>query len=178
MGNVKLQMSHTQGKAIEVRGEASGCPIAQAYELLVTEFGQCSKDTGRDEKNIEFNPLEEKDIKGNVVLFQDLTRGRLESFVTDATGAANVKIGNWPIQDNFLQNLSGRESLIGRAVYLVQVDTDKTGAVTKKETSCCVIGRDMVPVGHVEPIQENKSCRASKKFGTKDEKRFARQPIW
>jgi len=132
-------------------GMATGCPINQDYELLVAKYGQCGE-IERNPMNMEFNPLEEKDKMGNVVMYQDPSRGRLDGFTTDATGDANVEIGNWPIQFNFLQNLSGQDSLIGRDVYLVQVDTDiVTGDVTKTETSCCVIGRDMAPEGYVEP---------------------------
>ena len=61
MGNVKLQMSQRPGKAIAVMGMASGCPIAQEYELLVAKYGQCSEEMPRSPMNMEFNPLEEKD---------------------------------------------------------------------------------------------------------------------
>lgn len=119
---------------------------------------------------------------GEVVMYQDPSRGRLDGFTTDAEGAANASIGNWPIQFNFLQNLSGHESLIGRDVYLVEVNTDEdTGVVTKEEGSCCVIGRDMAPEGYVEPRpQYNYYGRpAPKKGGKKSQPRYsAPQPFW
>ena len=119
---------------------------------------------------------------GEVVMYQDPSRGRLDGFTTDAEGAANASIGNWPIQFNFLQNLSGHESLIGRDVYLVEVNTDEdTGVVTREEVSCCVIGRDMAPEGYVEPRpQYNYYGRpAPKKGGKKSQPRYsAPQPFW
>ena len=155
---------------------ASGCPVTQQYELLVAKYGQCSDEMPRSPANMEFNPLEEKDKMGNVVMYQDPSRGRLNGFTTDAAGSANVQIGNWPIQFNFLQNLSGPDSLIGRDVYLVEVNTDEgTGEVTKSEGSCCVIGRDMAPEGYVEPRPQYNYYGAPKKPSKKSQRP---QPFW
>jgi hypothetical protein len=176
MGNVKLQMSQRPGKAIAVMGMATGCPAVQQYELLVAKYGQCSDEMPRSEANMEFNNLEEKDKMGNVVMYQDPSRGRLNGFLTDEAGSANVQIGNWPIQFNFLQNLSGPDSLIGRDVYLVEVNTDEgTGEVTRSEGSCCVIGRDMAPEGYVEPRPQYNYYSAPKKSSKKNQQP---QPFW
>ena len=120
------------------------------FELLISTYGNCD-----NPNDPEFNPLEEKDMEGNVAMFQDPSRGRLAGFTTNEDGAANNDIGNWPMQFDFMQNLSGENSILGRSIYLVEVtrDEDSGEIVDKNAIQCCPIVVDKAPMGYTDPVK-------------------------
>ena len=120
------------------------------FELLISTYGTCD-----NPEDPEFNPLEEKDMEGNAVMFQDPARGRLAGFTTNGDGAADASIGNWPMQFDFMQNLSGEDSIVGRSIYLISVARDEASGeiVDKGAVSCCPIVVDKPPMGYAEPAK-------------------------
>lgn len=92
MKNITLQFNQRPGKAIAVLGDAADCPAVQSYSLAVATYGKCDDDAS-DDMFTEFNPLEEKDHMGNVVMYQDPSRGRIDGFTTAADGTANSSNG-------------------------------------------------------------------------------------
>ena len=79
----------------------------------------------------------EKDKYGNVNPFQDPSRGRLDVLVGDDDGEINLD-GTVML----LQNLAGRNSLIGRSITLFEEDGEGGFDIL----GCCVIARDQAPV--------------------------------
>ena len=84
----------------------------------------------------EYNPLREYNRYGETNPYQDLSRGRLNNVKSDRnTGAIN------DMQRNFLQNLSGIESITGRSLSVYKVTSH--GKLVLQ--NCCVIARDASP---------------------------------
>ena len=54
----------------------------------------------------------------------------------------------------FLQNLSGKESLIGKSITLMQVVPDGDNIAV----DCCVIGEDALPDHMDLSVEENKTA--------------------
>ena len=111
------------------------------FEFEVSTYGTCF-----GPEDPVFNPLEEKDAEGNPVMFQDPSRGTLAGFTSNEDGAANNEIGNWPIQFDFMQNLSGENSIVGRSIYVFAIIEE-----TPTVIDCCSIVVDKPPMGYVNP---------------------------
>lgn len=116
-----LNLLQIKGAPIRIFGDIDGLRTETTYDLTVGELGVCSN------PGEEFNPLKELDSKGNLNIWQDPTRGRIDSVTSDEKGEARI------VQRDFLQNLGGKDSLIGRSISLAV--QGETSAV-----ACCVIG--------------------------------------
>lgn len=92
----------------------------------------------------EYNPLNEVDKYGRNNPFQDFNRGRLERVKLDDEGDFTTTS---PM--NLLQNLEGKESIIGRSMVIYQLvdGTDFESDIVEVPVACCIIARDQVPAG-------------------------------
>ena len=79
----------------------------------------------------EFNPLFETDKYGNPNPFQDPSRGTIADIVVDVNGDGDIV----PATD-LLQNLTGKDGLLGRSIEISTEDG---------ESACCVVARDETP---------------------------------
>lgn len=132
---------------MKVKGELEGLAADIEHVLRVTEFGDLQGDMC-SEIGEEFNPLApepKKAYKYNEWGFytEYMTTptnedGRIDAIKADAEGKASFR------QEKLLQNLSGEDSLLGRAVYLTMKDNDKI------KLGCCTIGRDIYREPEVE----------------------------
>ncbi len=68
--------------------------------------------------NKEFNPIEEKKPDGTgVASFQDSTRGRINDVPKTIKAAdAATLVALLPVQNDFLQNLDGKDGILGRCI--------------------------------------------------------------
>ena len=104
-----------------------GLEVSTGYKLFIREFGNIGNDCA-DGGN-EFNPL--KEVKYGIENpYSDKTRGRILGLTSDDTGAASLR------QKILLQNLSGKESLVGKSLSLFKVVADMADELI----DCCVIG--------------------------------------
>ena len=102
------------------------------YKLQIREFGNLGNMCANGGN--EFNPL--KEMKYGVANpYQDMTRGRINDVTSDTDGMVKL----W--QKVLLQNLSGKESIIGKQITLLQV----VEGMDDMGIDCCVIGEDMLP---------------------------------
>ena len=92
----------------------------------------------------EFNPLTERDAYGRPNPYQDFSRGRLDALTIDSN--AEVVDG---VQNYLLQNLSGKDSIIGHSIslYLAELkDIDELpGDTFTSIEACCTIALDETP---------------------------------
>ena len=129
-GNVLIAQLTKQ--APMVKAELMGLEADTGYKLFVREFGNIGSECA-DGGN-EFNPL--KELKYGVENpYSDKTRGRITGITTDASGAASL------MQKTLLQNLSGKESLVGKSISLFKV----VEGMDDQLIDCCVIGEDALP---------------------------------
>ena len=63
----------------------TGLEVESDYRLTLCTYGALGEDCA--DVGPEFNPLKELDYNGEPIEFQDLSRGRMDRFTTDATGA-------------------------------------------------------------------------------------------
>jgi len=142
-GNV--QLAQLSGQASMVNASLSGLTADTGYLLRVREWGNMGNECA--DGGDEFNPL--KEMKYGVPNpYQDMTRGRISDATSDAAGDVSV----W--QKVFLQNLSGKESLIGKSITLMQVVPDGDDLAV----DCCVIGEDALPAHMDLSVKENKTA--------------------
>lgn len=119
-----------------VRASFTGLVADATYKLQIRTYGQ-TKPTCADGGE-EFNPL--KEVKYGIENpHADKTRGRINDITAAADGTAELN------QTSLLQNLSGKESIIGKQLTLMQVAEDGTTT----DIECCVIGQDKLPA-HLE----------------------------
>lgn len=94
--------------------------------------------TACDDIGEEFNPLKEEDSMGNPNTFQDPKYGRLPEF-TFASGTHEYE-STTPV--NFLAQLEGRHSIIGRSIALYDAANEGSGPIV-----CCALFVDKTPDG-------------------------------
>merc|ERR1711862_246393 len=124
-------------QAPTVKAELIGLENNTAYKLFIREFGNLGNECA--DGGDEFNPL--KEVKMGVENpYADKTRGRIVGLATDGTGAASL------MQKTLLQNLSGKESIIGKSLSLFKVVENMNDELI----DCCVIGEDALPE-HLAP---------------------------
>ena len=130
-----IQFAQFPGKPILFRGTLDGAADA-ALAVTINELGLVGDGTTCDMVGDEFNPLAEIDKYGNPNPYQDPARGTINSgaLTLDATGALTLEASKDSV---ILQNLAGKDSLIGRSISLVD------GATS---ADCCVIALDALPV--------------------------------
>ena len=134
-GNVMIAQLTKQ--APTVKAELIGLENNTAYKLFIREFGNLGNECA--DGGDEFNPL--KEVKMGVENpYADKTRGRIVGLATDGTGAASL------MQKTLLQNLSGKESIIGKSLSLFKVVENMDDELI----DCCVIGEDALPE-HLAP---------------------------
>ena len=112
----------------------AGVVAARTFSMRINENGVIGDGQTCDQVGDEFNPLSEVNKYGQVNPYQDPTRGRFADITTDTTGNYAEADSDY---DHLLQNLSGKDSLIGRSITLTN---EATGA-----SQCCVIARDVIP---------------------------------
>ena len=115
-----------------VKADLSGLELDTNYKLYIREFGNIGDECANGGN--EFNPLKEVKL-GVENPYADKTRGRINPFTSDDTGAASI------MQKTLLQNLSGKESLIGKSLSLFKV----VEGMDDELIDCCVIGEDELP---------------------------------
>ena len=103
----------------------------QVWTVRIYEYGRLGGDECTD-IGAEFNPLTERNKRGEVNPFQDPSRGRINDITFDSDGMGTIASGY------ILQNLSGENSIIGRSL-LVGVEGSPIG--------CCTIGLMAAPEG-------------------------------
>ena len=79
----------------------------------------------------EFNPLVELDPYYEPAEHQDPSRGRLDGFTTDMDGKGAFH------QKKLLQNLGGKESLLGKSITMLSVSAEE--GVDDMLLDCCII---------------------------------------
>lgn len=121
--------------------------INETGRLFTADANSDYFDLGCSASTKEFNPLKETDRYGRVNPYQDFSRGRLDSF--DFVFDTDSYDG---IQNYLLQNLAGKNSIVGRSINLyavpladvVELDGYPTDTPTLVE-ACCVIALDETP---------------------------------
>ena len=112
----------------------AGVVAARTFSFRINENGVIGNGQTCDQVGDEFNPLTEVNKYGQVNPYQDPARGRIADITTDANGDYAEADTDY---DSLMQNLSGKDSIIGRSITLTNEDT---GA-----SQCCVIARDVIP---------------------------------
>ena len=148
-----------------VRANLQGLEPETTYKLQIRTYGQIKPDcaAGGD----EFNPL--KEVKYGVTNpHADPTRGRINAFTSAADGTATLE------QKSLLQNLSGKESLIGKQLTLMKVGEDGT----TMDVGCCAIGSDKLPA-HLEKKQKgyNAFVPAYSPYGSKSPDKHIKRAV-
>ena len=150
-GSIVL-LGQLKGKAPVVKYDLTGLAGSQTagtdligtyYQIAITEFGTTGGSCTRVGE--EYNPLKEVDKYGRENPFQDPMRGRLPPILNQGVGTTTF-ISEYP--ENLLQNLEGKESIIGRGMVR-RIDTGNAdGTITEGSIQdCCTIARDQVPEG-------------------------------
>ena len=121
-----------------LRSEAGLSLVADTtYELKLFEYGKLQRTGGGgmcEAGGLEFNPLTEVDKNGRVNPYQDPARGRIDDITADDTGLAVF------LQKDLLQNIDGKEGILGR---LLTISSKINDVVTTVD--CCIIGLDEIP---------------------------------
>ena len=86
----------------------------------------------------EFNPLTEY-VYGQPNPYSDPSRGAIDS-VTIAAADASVTTQMFN-QQKFMQNLGGKNSLIGKSIKVTTMRNDISGMPAEALIGCCVIGQ-------------------------------------
>ena len=128
-----IQLAQLPGKAAMVKFNVSGLDPDTLYGFMIHEYGNLGTACANVGK--EFNPLCEKDSLGRPNPYQDPSRGTIENQTTDATGAITDVI-----QTSLLQNMAGKNSIVGRSIV---VHSDPEGA--NGIVDCCIIGLEADP---------------------------------
>mmetsp|Transcript_3027 Transcript_3027/g.3550 ORF Transcript_3027/g.3550 Transcript_3027/m.3550 type:complete len:440 (+) Transcript_3027:282-1601(+) len=125
-----LRMAQQVYQPVQIQIAMQGLVPETAYEIRVRRFGY----TGADCLNSgpEFNPMLEVNRYNEPNPFQDPTRGRIDDFTSDETGALSYNM------KEYLGNLSGHESIVGRSIHL-------TVKGEPNPVACCTIGDDKDP---------------------------------
>ena len=132
-----IQFAQFPGKPILYRGSLNGADADEVLAITINELGVIGDGATCDQVGDEFNPLAEIDKYGQQNPYQDPARGTINagSLTADASGIVTIEAS----KDNvILQNLAGKDSLIGRSISI----TDAAAA----NTDCCVIALDALPV--------------------------------
>jgi len=152
-----IQLAQAPGRAVMARINLGTAPLllpSGDYRFQVHEYGNSY---GNDDLSIdtcsnigdEYNPLREVNKAGTANPYQDPHRGRLDTVTTDGTGLVTEAR-----QYDFLANLSGHQSIIGRSIAIYDVDAEEaaaagvtpgTTATAVPPTACCTIGYDVDP---------------------------------
>lgn len=129
-GNVNIGQLSKQAPIVQavMTGLAADTEHRFMIRTLGKTLGECAN--GGE----EFNPYKEE-WNGQANPHADPTRGKIDGFTTDATGAFTLN------QAKLLQNLSGKDSIVGKSIELFQVVTDGDDI----SLGCCVIGQDVTP---------------------------------
>ena len=143
-----VEFAQIPGKASMVRSEAGLALVADTkYELQLREYGKIQRTGGGgvcEAGGLEFNPLTEVDKHGKVNPFQDPARGRIEHITADENGLAVF------LQKNLLQNIDGKDGILGRLLTISSKIND-----VKTIVDCCVIGLDELPESMKEKPTES-----------------------
>jgi len=129
-GNVNIGQLSKQ--APMVMAELTGLAAEAEHRFMIRTLGKTMGECANGGE--EFNPYKEE-WNGQVNPHADPTRGKIDGFTTDATGAFTLN------QARLLQNLSGKDSIVGKSIELFQVVTDEDDI----SLGCCVIGLDVIP---------------------------------
>ena len=130
-------MAQFPGKPILYRMNLGALIPSTDYTLTINETGKIGDATTCDEVGSEFNPLTETDKFGNKNPYQDPTRGTINGGVATADENGNI-IFEASTDNIILQNLSGKDGLLGRSVTLAE-------AVSENLVTCCVIALEATP---------------------------------
>lgn len=94
----------------------------------------------------EFNPLAEF-VYGQPNPYADPSRGTLQD-VTITTPSPGPHMFN---QTKFLQNLGGKNSIIGKSVKVTTERTNDMGEMENVVIGCCVVGQAAAPAPMAPP---------------------------
>ena len=142
-----VQMAQLSGQAPMVKMDLTGLPD-QEYTLVIKTFGMLSNSCS--DAGEEFNPLKEV-WNGTANPHADQSRGKIDSCITESAGTCSI------FQKSLLQNLSGKDSLVGKSLHLMRDDLT---------LACCVIGLDEVPE-HLRKQEPTYRPKAKKRGGSK-----------
>ena len=144
-GNVvsgELQFAQFPGKPILYRGGLTASASA-VVSVTINELGVIGDGATCDNVGDEFNPLAEIDKYNQPNPFQDPARGTINARELTADGSGDITVAA-SSENIILQNLAGKDSLIGRSITFADVGGNK---------DCCIIARDILPPQYVpEPF--------------------------
>jgi len=152
-----IQLAQAPGRAVMARINLGTAPTllpTAKYRFQVHEYGNSFGNAATSTntcKNIgvEYNPLREVNKAGMPNPYQNPLRGRLQTVTTDATSLVTEAR-----QYDFMANLSGHQSIIGRTIAIYDVAAEEAAAagVTPGATAtavapiaCCTVGHDVDP---------------------------------
>lgn len=145
-------MLQLPGGAIKVKANFS-LNADTEYELKVFEYGDLTVKSGEictavgDEFNPWAQPAQAPQWNGyswTTPSYASENQGKIDGFETDESGNAEF------LQHYFLQNLGGKDSLIGKSIVLFEKDDDTP-------INCCIIARDIYRAPEedtVDPIDD------------------------
>ena len=133
--------------AIMAKATLAGLTPETEYQIRVFEFGDLSEVDGAcSALGDEFNPFKQEAEEPQWTRWGwstpaavDETIGTLDSFTTDVDGQSDF------MQQYFLQNLAGDNSLIGKSMAIFEKDDTET------ILDCCIIALDMHRVPETVP---------------------------
>lgn len=135
----EIEIGQVPGHPPQVKGDFSNLVSSKSFRFAIKTYGKMGASC--DQGGAEFNPLAEFVQYGTPNPHQDPTRGRLDGFESDSYGDGSFQ------QAKLLQNLGGKDSIIGKMIIMVQVKDESDSYDTDTVIDCCVIGQAPAPEG-------------------------------